>query len=218
MAAKASVSRQWVVRMVFTSTLFIGFGLWCIYDGTVTYPRTNAAVKKFKSLQEEGRQDEYPQLAAQKGWPEDPSHAEIKSDWDIRTQFIMAAPCILISGLSLVRVLFSAGRSMATDESGFQTVKGQLVPYDRIRRIDKRKWDRKGIADVFYETDSGNDLERTRVDAWIFAGGEEILKDVEANAQAEIVGQAPTSPPMIDDEVAENPQSDGTKTEETPFS
>ena len=191
MAANASVSRQWVVRMVITSVLFIGFGLWCIYDGTVTYPRGNAAIKAFKSLQQEDRMEEYPALAQQQGWPEDPSHAELKSEWDIRTQFIMAAPCLLIGVASLVRILLSTGRTMATDESGFQTLKGRRVPYDRIRRIDKKKWDRKGIADVFYEPDSGNDLERTRVDAWIFAGGEEILKDIEENAQAEIVGGTP---------------------------
>jgi hypothetical protein len=42
------------------------------------------------------------------------------------------------------------------------------VNFDQIRRLDKKLWDRKGIAYVDYEVDGASELRRFRLDDFVY--------------------------------------------------
>ncbi len=213
MSSKASVSRQWVVRMLITGVVFTGFGLWAVYDGSVAYPRRNQAIEAYREYREQGRDDEWRQLAEQEGWPAEPDEDDYKSEWDIRTQFIMAALCLPFGLLVLLRLGLKSRQSMSTDEQAFRTCSGTVVPYADIVRIDWRRWPGKGIADVYYRNGRGGE-KRARVDAWIFKDGEAVIADIE---QATGLSRPATATPEgeADDELAESANPRESKSEET---
>jgi len=69
MAAKAKVGKSWIVRMSLLSVVFIGFGLWCVYDGMVTYPKLNKAITTYQELEEKNDGYKYKEMAEENGWP-----------------------------------------------------------------------------------------------------------------------------------------------------
>lgn len=185
MAASASLSTQYAVRMGLIIVVFTGFTLWCLYDGLVAYPEINrqiTALEQQRAEQEKQAEDASGQIISV---PHAVQHADglkpsdRKSDWDIRTQFIMAVMCVLIVVPVALRLIWAWPRRMSTDDDGFRSTAGELIPYSAITRIDKRKWNRKGIAVVHYERQGKE--RRTRIDDWIFRGGEAVLKEVEAH-------------------------------------
>ncbi len=176
----ARVSRQWVVRMLIAGIAFFGFGLWAVYDGFIYYPRRNHIIERFEEHREAGRMGEWRELAEQKGWPEEPDPDNYKTQWDIRTQFIMAAICLPLGLVILLRLGLKSRQSMATDEQHFIATNGRRIPYSAIVSLDKRRWDSKGIAEVYYENEQGR-RRKTRVDTWIFKGGDGILRDIESS-------------------------------------
>lgn len=107
----------------------------------------------------------------------------VKSEWDIRAQYIMFAICLVIGGGVALRVITAARRRLAADENGI-TFGGRTVDYNQIREIDKRKWNRKSIATIVYEQ-AGN-TGRIKVDDWIYDGGSEVLSTVEEHVGSDV--------------------------------
>ena len=54
---------------------------------------------------------------------------------------------------------------MVTDEA-YIAPGGRKVAYDQMKKIDKRKWDSKGIADIYYE--DGGRTRKVKVDGMIY--------------------------------------------------
>ena len=102
----------------------------------------------------------------------------IHSEWDIRTQFIMAAICLPIGLYLLYRLVRMAPRRLAADEDTLYCIEGPEIPFESITSIDKKKWDRKGIAWVHYEQDGKNG--KALIDDWIFKGAAAVLERIES--------------------------------------
>jgi hypothetical protein len=89
----------------------------------------------------------------------------------------MAVLCLLVVLPAAGRVFWASRRTMRADEEAFTTIEGVRVPYTAIREVDKSRWQRKSIAVVTYELDGRR--RRTKIDDWIFAGGEDVLQRIE---------------------------------------
>jgi hypothetical protein len=96
-------------------------------------------------------------------------------------------------------------RKMSVDSEAFYTVNGKKVPFSAIRKIDKRKWDTKGVATIYFEEDG---LERkTKVDGMVYgqfrqedgAPAEALFQRIMANFKGELIDYA-------DEEEEENEQ------------
>ena len=116
----------------------------------------------------------------------------VKGKTDIQTQFLMFGLCVLVGGVLIGRVLLVANKKFAADETGV-SLGDKKIPYDRIREIDKRKWNRKSIAVVTYE-EEGAGRKAFKIDDWIFEGGSELLKTVEEHTGTEVTIQEPKEP------------------------
>lgn len=102
----------------------------------------------------------------------------IHSDWDLRTQFIMAAVCLPIGLGVLFRLIRALPRSISADDAVLHTLDGKDVPFSAITEIDKKKWDRKAIAIVHYEM--GGEAGKALLDDWIYKGSAAILERIES--------------------------------------
>ncbi len=118
----------------------------------------------------------------------------IYSNWDLRTQLLMAAGCLPVGLIILVRLLRALPKTLAADDTTLYATNGRQIPFAAIRDIDKRKWDRKAIAVVHYELDGKRG--KAVIDDWIFKDAGLVLERIETTlAPPPPAEEAPTSNP-----------------------
>jgi hypothetical protein len=138
-----------------------------------------------------------------RGWGENP-----KTGYDaakIRNQVIYSIVCgVLVVGAAffLIRCL---SREMKVDGEAFYAPGGARIPFASITRIDKRKWDTKGLATLTHRPESGGER-KTKVDGMVYG---QFRVDEGAPAQAlfdRIL--ANFSGELVELEVEESPQEE----------
>ncbi|HEY7090055.1 MAG TPA: hypothetical protein VH518_18300 [Tepidisphaeraceae bacterium] len=134
----------------------IAFGAWFGYDGWVGWPRMNEQIRTLKAAQQKAINSGdkvqakmiYDQLSRL-------NNGEEKNDANI---WLQKALCVVLPILGigiLVRALYrSRGRYRL--EGTTLTVPGHPpVPFENITEIDRRLWDKKGIAYIHYDLGDG---------------------------------------------------------------
>lgn len=151
---RADVHKPFFRKFLWVALGCTAFAGWCLYDGLVAYPKKLTIAEAYESLPEAGRREAWKDMAEQKGWPTitPPKSAEDVRH-DIGSQFMMAVLCGLFGIPALLKWMSGQGTWIEGDEQIIRNSKGQEVPIDAIKRIDKRKWDAKGIAKIHYEVD-----------------------------------------------------------------
>jgi hypothetical protein len=85
-------------------------------------------------------------------WPHE-YPGEPKNKYAIDQQFYMAAGIVPFGLLFLFQWIRKRGRWVEGDDEGLRNSSGTLFSYGQIAEIDKKRWDKKGIAKVRYEQD-----------------------------------------------------------------
>ena len=162
MSVKATIATGYRLRLVLMTLMMVGFGLYCVYDGHIAYPKTKEiglAYQELKTQHPDDFPERWPDLAESNGWPTKVPKkikTEPEYDSDIKTQWIMAAitgPLGLFFGFKLLRESF---RWVAMDEAkGLTASGGHDAPWESITRLDRERWKTKGIAQVVYNNASG---------------------------------------------------------------
>ncbi|MCG8450281.1 MAG: hypothetical protein MI725_11990 [Pirellulales bacterium] len=154
-------------------------------------------VKAYLELKEQGHLDEFPQLVVEQGWkvykpnPETP-----RTESEIAVQFYMVGLAGGAGLLVLIHVLRCIGRWIEMDDAGLSSSRGHRIEFDQITKIDKKKWDKKGIAKLLYQ-DDGREKKFT-LDDFIYERPttDEILRQVEERVgHDKIVNGKPEPPP-----------------------
>ena len=109
-----------------------------------------------------------------------------KRSIDVMLQFIMlgvTCPFGLIFAIAFARTF---GRWIASDATGLTTSWGQHITYDAIRRLNKGRWAKKGIAVVHH--DGG----KLVLDDWKFERQpmDQIVEEVESHISADLIEPA----------------------------
>lgn len=121
-------------------TLIIGFGVYFLYDGFVGYPKKNDAERaKPENINEKG------EFIGKLPY----------SNWDVGLQKALG---FALPPLGLAYLAFFMHRSRGEYRMEGQTVSIPGHPpflLDEVTKLDKKLWDRKGIANISYETASG---------------------------------------------------------------
>ncbi len=207
MPIRANISPGFVWRLGLVALFCFGMAGWFLFDGTITYPRQRVRALEYQRLEEEGRLDEWAELAEQRGWSA-ANPGEPKTDADILTQLILAGALVPPGLFFLVRFLMARKRWVEADETGLRASWGQQLEYAQIVALNKRQWAKKGIARVVYEHEGRK--RRFILDDWKYEADPtlDILREVEARIDPEqIVGGLPEPPP--DDEVEEEAEGQG---------
>jgi hypothetical protein len=203
MSLRTNISGKHLIRLTVVGLFCLGFGLWALYDGKVTYPNQRKRALAFQEHEEQGRLEEWTQYTAERGWePYDPG--EPKTESEITVQFVMFVVAGGAGLLVLIHVLRCRGRWIEMDETGLRTSRGQTVAFGQITEIDKKKWDKKGIAKLQYQ-ENGRDSVLT-LDDFIYERPttDDMLRQVEEHVgHDKIVNGKPEPPPKAEAAPAE---------------
>ncbi|QDS97387.1 hypothetical protein [Adhaeretor mobilis] len=158
---RAERDGKYYLRFLLMALGALGFGLWSLYDGMVTYPdqlkRDQMFVQLAKEEEETGesRKQEWEAFAAENGYDpaEKPDAEHLMNPGRIQGQFIMAGVCGLATLGLLAFVLRSRGRWIEGDGTSLNSSWGQSLKFADVFSIDKKKWKNKGIAKVHYKED-----------------------------------------------------------------
>lgn len=187
----AKTSSRYLYWLGFIALFCVGFALWFLYDGTITYPRQRERAQTYEKLMKEGRGSEWAEVAGEHGWSTD-DPGKPRSEVEIDAQLVYGA-IAGVPGLFCVFVLLRVrGRWIELDETGLRTSRGRRVEFDQITTLDKKKWKTKGIARIGYR--QGGRKRRLVLDDWKYddAPTAAILREVEARIDpSQIIGGAP---------------------------
>ena len=147
-------------KLIAVSLLFLGFGIACIRHGFFVYPHEN---------------EEF--IATQK----DPSLPLPHPGFDVPMNKGFA---IILPPLALILI----GRALYMSRGQYRLANNVLyipghpaIPLDTITRLDKRRWDRKGIVEIGYELADAKPR-RCRIDDFYYDRDhtDEIVDRIEA--------------------------------------
>jgi len=126
--------------------------------------------------------------------PHEPSE-KLYEAGTIREQFIVGGVCIALLLFTLFIIFRIFGRSMKVTPTGYSPPGGEEIPFSAMRKLDKRKWDNKGLAVIHYEDEDGGDLKKAKVDGMIYgqfkeedgAPAEALFSQIVQNFKGEII-------------------------------
>jgi hypothetical protein len=192
MAIRSNSDPRYYRRFLIMGIAALGFAVYCLYDGTIGYPRKRVSgFADFKSefthyfsAEQQGdlTLDEFEAVGdedARQAWEKYSHDRGIKSRADVIMQFVMAAGSGAI-GLWLLWGVFRArGRWIEASDTELTSSWGQSLNYDQIVSIDKRKWRKKGIAKIRYQ--DGGRTRRFTIDDFKFErdATDHILYEIE---------------------------------------
>ncbi|MFP6899146.1 MAG: hypothetical protein VCA38_21350 [Roseibacillus sp.] len=129
-------------------------------DPEATWPDVLTDYESYKkAVKEEGSKATPPLWTSytdERGWSSGiPEKAYKKGKIQEQLYFgIGSGVLMLVGAFFLVR---TSRRTMNVDESAYHAPSGERIPFDWIVRIDKRKWETKGLAYLYY-TESGGKI------------------------------------------------------------
>jgi hypothetical protein len=177
--------------------IMIGTGIWCAWNGYVTYPRDDQA--EIDAVFARAREN----LA-----PGEELSAEKKSELAAGTKLPHGRLSIWLNQVLAVILPPAAGVLLFwthyNSRGAYRLAQGTLhvpghppVPLSAIRRLDKTRWERKGIAWIEYELPDGR-TGRLRLDDFVYdqEPTDQIMKEVDQYVLAQVgATAAPPAPP-----------------------
>jgi hypothetical protein len=90
----------------------------------------------------------------------------------------------------LVVMLFNRRKVLVGEIDHWITPEGQKVPFAEVFRVDKRKWDRQGLAYAWYQS-AGGRPRKAVIDDLKYDGAEKILRRLLENFRGELIEKVP---------------------------
>lgn len=164
-------------RYIMTAVL-IAMGAWFGYDGFVAWPQGNARRAELEAKRLEALRNN-DQALAQKLFVEQ-SRYKHRSDADILLQKILCFSLPPLGIILLIRALYNSRGEYVLAGQVLRVPGHPPVPFENITSVDRRLWDRKGIAYVNYDLGDGR-RGRLRLDDFVYerAPTDEIFKRIE---------------------------------------
>lgn len=126
----------------------------------------------------------YGPLTERKGWNKGDPKYHSKSE--ITGQYAFAFGLWAIALGTLIWTLINKNRKLTADSESFTTDTGTKVPFVDVFRIDKRKWDNKGLGYAYYRSEGGAE-KRATIDDLKYVGADQILDRLMENFEGELV-------------------------------
>jgi hypothetical protein len=150
MKIRADYDPKFYFRFKLIGLFTIGFALWFLYDGLVTYPKQREhALAYAKHYDGDGTKEDWDKIALEHGWPTE-YPGEPKTEEDISEQFIWSGASGTVGALMFLMIWRSRGRWIEADGDGITSSWGQSLAFDQVESLEKRQWRSKGIAKVRY--------------------------------------------------------------------
>ncbi|MEM7456455.1 MAG: hypothetical protein AAF456_19070 [Planctomycetota bacterium] len=200
---RANADTKFLLKFLIISIALLGYLLYCLYDGLYAYPKELERAEGYaaiKSIEDDAERDErWKEITTENNWkyvpvPKPPEEVE----WSITEQFIQAALCAIIALPLLIWYFRKKSSWVESDGSSLSSSWGQKFSFEDVQEIDKKKWDKKGIALIKYQ--DGGEEETFKFDdlAYDRKVMDQILYGLEQAVGAEkIVNGEPERDPAI---------------------
>jgi len=179
----AIISKEWKQRMQVLSLALAGVGAWFIYDGFIGYPNNNVRAAVYEQLaaqpgkEGDGLQKAWADAARERQWSDDKPKPTYTAG-DMRTQIILGLAAWLGAAACLFHYFKSLPLTTRLEGGVIFLPNGTGIALTQIQRLSKKRWENKGIADLFYEAAPGK-TKRFILDDYKFIGTAPILDEVE---------------------------------------
>jgi hypothetical protein len=201
-------------RMGMLAGLFLVFGLVFLHDGMRGYPQELAIAQEkekfmkeflpsFEAAKKEGRLPQWMEdakargmptgvdgdsprwksYAAKKGWKEEP---KLYSDREIAEQFYYGYGCLAGALIAGILILRNRSKVLLGEADHWVSPEGVQIRYADVFRVDKRKWEHKGLAYAWYRTQGGAE-KREVFDDLKYAGADKVLERLLARFSGELI-------------------------------
>ena len=134
-----------------------------------------------RSTLNEPRWEDY---AAPHGWAATPQK---HSPEEIEQQFYWGGAMILAAVIAGLLVLRNHSRQLTGHADHMVMPDGRTVRYADVFRVDKRKWENKGLAYAHYRTGQGAAARRATIDDLMFGGADRVLDRLLAGFSGELI-------------------------------
>jgi hypothetical protein len=151
MTIRADSDPRFFLRFLLIGAVCFGFSLWSLYDGEYGYPRQRERALKYQEIKESGGGiADWEDFAKSQGWPTE-LPGEPKTEGEIQFQFIMAGIAALLAVWCFTIVWRARGRWIELAGNKLTSSWGQSVNLPDVISINKKQWQKKGIARIHYQ-------------------------------------------------------------------
>jgi len=164
-------------------------------EGTDFTEKWPAILSDKKEIAEKRAAGLWKDYSGEKGWPQKVNAEEDRKPIDkIDEQLYSAGICGVLAAIALFFLVRTRGRYMKVDSEAFYPAGGGRIPFSKIKVLDKRKWDTKGLASVTYESESGEE-KKAKIDGMVYgqfkdedgAPAEQLFQRVLKNFSGELI-------------------------------
>jgi len=138
-------------------------------DANLAMPWPESLVNGYAVMDEKGGQNGaiklWEEYAKSRKWDAEPAEHPMEAH-KIREQFIAAGVAGLLIAVTLFFLIRTMRRSIKADDEALYTQDGRRIAYSDMVRIDKRKWDTKGLALVYFS--DGGDEKKAKIDGMVY--------------------------------------------------
>lgn len=195
-------------RRLLMVAMLLGFSAYFAYDWKIGYPKERLRYLEYwasyQKLAIEGNDPKgYYDLAKQKGWPESPKEeTEGKHQYKLKEQLIWSIATGIGGLLMLGAFLRNKNRTLRADHESFTTPDAVRIPFASVEKVDKRKWDNKALAYVWWKSESG--IKKATIDDLVFDDAGKVFDRLMANFQGELIDieRPPAEPEAVPAESA----------------
>jgi len=155
MNIRADYCERYFRKFFYIFLACLAWSLYCLYDAWIAYPanlvRANVYYSEFADLGDD-RARAWIARTEQEGWSSDVPKEPAKIENDIIAQYVQIAICMAIGIPMLLKYLWARGSYIEANEREIKPSWTGAVPFAEIEKIDKTRWERKGVAKLHYKT------------------------------------------------------------------
>jgi hypothetical protein len=158
---RAEVNPGFKYKFLLIGTIALAVGLYHFIDPIFVYPKMRPASEAYAGLKDQLKgndgelQRQWPIIAKEKGWPEkEPKYTPAELTTNTLYSYFIGTLFTFLAGIPCLITFFRClGQWLEVDEDGLRNAKGQSFAFKDIKKIDKAKWEKKGIAKLIYSQD-----------------------------------------------------------------
>ena len=175
-------------RRLLMVAMLLGFSAYFFYDWKIGYPKQqqeyNAYWPVYQELSVKNKDDKgWLAKAKDNGWPESPK----EKDWNykLKEQFIWGVGTGLAGLGMLIAFMRNKDRVLRANATTLTTPGGVTIPFASVSRIDKRKWDNKALAYLWWQ--DGEVTKKAVIDDLVFDGAGRVLDRLMSQFHGELI-------------------------------
>lgn len=169
MNLRANTETKFLLKYLIIGLGCLAFACWSLYDGLYKFPNEIPRAEAWQKLKSDVESDptltrtdlneRWKVVADENGW----SSKQLGADETVESietkvvyQYIFMAIGVGIGLPCLIWYLRSRNTWIESTADGLRSSNGAELKITQIKKFDKKKWERKGIGVLHYETDEGS--------------------------------------------------------------